>query len=60
MKDLDRAGAPVVLVDDEELILKSFLLNLKSGGINDVVTLVDSRKLLRSCSSNRRRLSSWI
>lgn len=46
MSEIDRTLAPVVLVDDEEMILKAFRLTLKSGGINDVVTLVDSRELL--------------
>ena len=46
MKELEKNGVPVVLVDDEEMILNSFRLTLKSGGIDDVVTLADSRELL--------------
>ncbi|NJC86969.1 MAG: sigma-54-dependent Fis family transcriptional regulator [Desulfuromonas sp.] len=46
MSELDRSTATVVLVDDEEMILKAFRLTLKSGGIDDVVTLADSRELL--------------
>ncbi|MCM2263777.1 MAG: sigma-54 dependent transcriptional regulator [Desulfuromonadales bacterium] len=46
MRDLIKPGVPVVLVDDEEMILKAFRLILKSGGVDDVVTLADSRELL--------------
>ena len=46
MKDLEKAGVPIVLVDDEALILKSFCLALKSGGLNDVATITDSRDLV--------------
>jgi DNA-binding NtrC family response regulator len=46
MKDLEKSGVPIVLVDDEEMILNSYRMTLKSGGINEVLTLSDSRELM--------------
>jgi len=46
MKEFVNNGLPVVLLDDEALILNSYRLTLKSGGIEPVVTLDDSRELL--------------
>lgn len=46
MKELEKSGVPIVLVDDEEMILNAFRLTLKSGGLDEVVTLTDSRRLL--------------
>lgn len=46
MKDLEKSGVPIVLVDDEEMILNSYRLTLRSGGINEILTVSDSRELL--------------
>lgn len=46
MKELDKHGVPILLVDDEEMILNSFRLILMSGGMSDVVTLKDGSALL--------------
>ena len=37
---------PVLLVDDEELFLKSAAFILKGGGINHVISCSDSRKVI--------------
>ncbi|MCP4146345.1 MAG: response regulator, partial [bacterium] len=37
---------PILLVDDEEHILKSFSINLKYSGINNIITLNDSRAVM--------------
>ena len=39
-------SAPIVLVDDEVMILNSCRMTLRSGGFDNVVTLEDSRELL--------------
>ncbi len=46
MRDFDKNPLPVVLVDDEKQILNAFRLTLKSAGVDDVVTLDDSRELI--------------
>jgi len=46
MKELEINGMPIVLVDDEAMILNSYRLTLRSGGLDNVVTLCDSHELL--------------
>jgi DNA-binding NtrC family response regulator len=46
MKESQKSSMPVLLVDDEELILKAFRLTLKSAGLDDVLTLSDAREVL--------------
>jgi DNA-binding NtrC family response regulator len=45
--------APVLLVDDEAIILKTSELTLKSCGITDVVTINDSREVLPFLAGRR-------
>ena len=46
MNNPDKNHAPILLVDDEEIILRSLRLTLKGGGFDGVLTLSDSRELL--------------
>ena len=46
MKRSTTARLPVLLVDDEEPVLHSSRLLLASAGVDEVLTLADSRKLL--------------
>ncbi|TLM69012.1 MAG: sigma-54-dependent Fis family transcriptional regulator [Deltaproteobacteria bacterium] len=51
MKEPRKNGMPVLLIDDEELILKAFGLTLKSAGFDDVLTLSDGREALALLAS---------
>ncbi len=46
MKPTASTRLPVLLVDDEEPVLRSSRLLLASAGVDDVLTLADSRELL--------------
>lgn len=46
LTNLNIIQLPVLLIDDEPQILRSFSLNLKSSGITEVICLEDSREAL--------------
>ena len=46
MKQRKYPSYPILLVDDEELFLKSAAFILKGGGINHVISCSDSRKVM--------------
>ena len=46
MKQRKYPSYPILLVDDEELFLKSAAFILKGGGINHVISCSDSRKVI--------------
>ncbi len=48
----DLLSPPVILVDDEDSILQSFSLYLRSSGLKQVVSIQDSRELLPFLSKN--------
>ena len=51
MKTIDTPSSPILIVDDEEYILKSTSRLLRSAGINNVVCCRDSREVMGILSS---------
>lgn len=52
MERIKHPQLPVLLVDDESQILKSFAVMLRSSGIKDVATLEDSRQVMDFIEKN--------
>ena len=46
MKQMSNLQKPVLLIDDEEQILNAYRMILRSSGINDVLSISDSREVL--------------
>ena len=50
---MNNSSLPVLLVDDEQKILFSYSLILKSVGIDNIVTIEDSRKVMPLLEKNQ-------